>query len=120
MIIISRSYAGSQQQWLTRNCELGGAGSAAASHAWKNGVWNMVFVGCEGVHLPPAHCGIHPAPAPPAPPAPTPPSSTCAPCTNAECGLSRCAAANPYACLAGQSKGGCNSNPTFWLKVFYD
>ena len=30
---------GSQQQWLTRNSELGG---------WSNGVWNQVFSGVEG------------------------------------------------------------------------
>ncbi len=30
---------GSQQQWLTRNSELGG---------WSNGVWNAVFAGVEG------------------------------------------------------------------------
>ena len=52
-------YAGSQQQWMTRNSAVG---------KWNGGVWNVVFVGCEG-SLPPAHCGIHPAP-----PAPTPAS----------------------------------------------
>ncbi|MFC8597531.1 glycosyl hydrolase family 28-related protein [Isoptericola sp. NPDC057191] len=31
---------GSQQQWLTRNSELGGG--------WSNGVWNQVFSGVEG------------------------------------------------------------------------
>ena len=31
--------SGSQQQWLTRNSELGG---------WSNGVWNQVFSGVEG------------------------------------------------------------------------
>ncbi|MCA5893135.1 glycoside hydrolase family 55 protein [Isoptericola sp. NEAU-Y5] len=31
---------GSQQQWLTRNSELGGG--------WSNGVWNQVFAGVEG------------------------------------------------------------------------
>ena len=30
---------GSQQQWLTRNSELG---------SWSNGVWNQVFAGVEG------------------------------------------------------------------------
>ena len=30
---------GSQQQWLTRNSEIGG---------WSNGVWNAVFAGVEG------------------------------------------------------------------------
>jgi hypothetical protein len=30
---------GSQQQWLTRNSEIGG---------WSNGVWNQVFAGVEG------------------------------------------------------------------------
>jgi hypothetical protein len=29
---------GSQQQWLSRNCKWG---------TWANGVWNMVFVGCN-------------------------------------------------------------------------
>ncbi|KAK7993976.1 Lysyl-tRNA synthetase- cytoplasmic [Apiospora arundinis] len=29
---------GSQQQWLSRNCGWG---------SWANGVWNMVFVGCD-------------------------------------------------------------------------
>ena len=38
--------SGSQQQWLTRNTEVGG---------WLEGVWNMVFVGVPGA--PPAHCG---------------------------------------------------------------
>lgn len=32
--------AGSQQQWLSRNSEW---------KSWSNGVWNMVFVGCQGV-----------------------------------------------------------------------
>eukprot|EP00729_Bicosta_minor_P000064 gene64-18190_t len=32
-------YAGSQQQWFSRNSHLGW---------WKGGVWNMVFVGCDG------------------------------------------------------------------------
>jgi hypothetical protein len=30
--------SGSQQQWLSRNCQWG---------RWDGGVWNMVFVGCE-------------------------------------------------------------------------
>lgn len=32
-------HSGSQQQWLSRNAEMGG---------WPEGVWNMVFVGCTG------------------------------------------------------------------------
>lgn len=38
--------AGTQQQWMTRNCDLGG---------WENGTWNMVFVGTRGA--PDDHCG---------------------------------------------------------------
>lgn len=38
--------AGTQEQWMTRNCELGG---------WANGTWNMVFVGTHGA--PDDHCG---------------------------------------------------------------
>lgn len=37
---------GSQQQWFTRNSEVG---------SWSGGVWNPVFVGVEGA--PSAHCG---------------------------------------------------------------
>ena len=33
---------GSQQQWLTRNSEIGG---------WSNGVWNAVFAGVEGAPM---------------------------------------------------------------------
>jgi hypothetical protein len=35
---------GSQQQWLTRDSELGGI--------WTNGVWNQVFSGCTGPGVP--------------------------------------------------------------------
>eukprot|EP01043_Picozoa_sp_COSAG02_P011236 COSAG02_NODE_410_length_22875_cov_43.282755_17_plen_537_part_00 len=38
--------SGSQQQWLTRSSKVGG---------WKDGNWNMVFVGVEGAPQP--HCG---------------------------------------------------------------
>jgi len=41
--------SGSQQQWMTRNSEVG---------AWPDGVWNMVFVGSTGA--PPSHCGMKP------------------------------------------------------------
>eukprot|EP00929_Paragymnodinium_shiwhaense_P106239 TRINITY_DN7147_c0_g1_i1.p1 TRINITY_DN7147_c0_g1~~TRINITY_DN7147_c0_g1_i1.p1 ORF type:complete len:707 (-),score=113.02 TRINITY_DN7147_c0_g1_i1:719-2839(-) len=37
---------GTQQQWLTRNSEIG---------AWVNHGWNIVFVGTEGAQ--PSHCG---------------------------------------------------------------
>jgi len=52
--------SGSQQQWLTRNSRIGG---------WKDGVWNMVFVGVSGA--PGDHCGTT-----------TPPSSTIHPYLN--------------------------------------
>lgn len=39
-------YSGSQQQWMTRNSQVGG---------WNGGVWNMVFAGVTGA--PAAHCG---------------------------------------------------------------
>jgi hypothetical protein len=39
-------YSGSQQQFMTRNTQMG---------QWFNGVWNMVFVGCQGA--PATHCG---------------------------------------------------------------
>ena len=39
--------AGSQQQWLTRNSEIG--------QGWQEAVWNMCFLGVEGA--PDAHCG---------------------------------------------------------------
>jgi hypothetical protein len=39
--------SGSQQQWMTRNSEVG---------SWPDGVWNMVFVGTKG--SPPSHCGM--------------------------------------------------------------
>lgn len=39
--------SGSQQQWITRNSEVG---------SWPDGVWNMVFVGTKG--SPPSHCGM--------------------------------------------------------------
>jgi len=42
--------SGSQQQYLTRNSDVSG---------YKNGVWNMVFVGTKGA--PQAHCGAIPA-----------------------------------------------------------
>lgn len=40
--------SGSQQQFMTRNSDLGGG--------WKEGVWNMVYVGNNGA--PASHCGI--------------------------------------------------------------
>ena len=40
-------FSGSQQQWMTRNCQVG---------SWTGAVWNMVFVGVEGA--PRAHCGV--------------------------------------------------------------
>ena len=39
-------YSGSQQQWLTRNCQMG---------SWNGGNWNMVFIGNSGSQ-PDAHC----------------------------------------------------------------
>lgn len=39
--------SGSQQQWMTRNSEVG---------SWPDGVWNMVFVGTKGT--PASHCGM--------------------------------------------------------------
>jgi hypothetical protein len=39
-------YSGSQQQWLTRNTQMG---------VWNGGNWNMVFVGSTG-SLPATHC----------------------------------------------------------------
>eukprot|EP00931_Biecheleriopsis_adriatica_P061972 TRINITY_DN372_c0_g1_i1.p1 TRINITY_DN372_c0_g1~~TRINITY_DN372_c0_g1_i1.p1 ORF type:complete len:777 (+),score=117.95 TRINITY_DN372_c0_g1_i1:43-2331(+) len=39
-------HSGSQQQYLTRNSEIGG---------WPDGVWNMAFVGTKGA--PSSHCG---------------------------------------------------------------
>jgi len=39
--------SGSQQQWLTRNSDVGN---------WPDGVWNMVFVGTNGA--PASHCGM--------------------------------------------------------------
>ncbi len=39
-------FSGSQQQWLTRNTNMGN---------WEGAVWNMVFVGCSGA--PKSHCG---------------------------------------------------------------
>ena len=41
-------YSGSQQQWFSRNVEMG---------SWHNGVWNMVFLGCRGA--PRSHCSNH-------------------------------------------------------------
>ena len=41
-------YSGSQQQWFSRNVEMG---------SWHNGVWNMVFLGCKGA--PNSHCSNH-------------------------------------------------------------
>jgi hypothetical protein len=106
------TYAGSQQQWLTRNSNLG---------EWKNGVWNMVFVGCKGTGLPPDHCGIYPSPpaptpAPTPPPAPTPAPTTCPACTTAECGKAKCGSANPYACINGTATGGCSADAKAWPK----
>ncbi len=39
-------FAGSQQQWFTRNTAMAG---------WQNGVWNIVFLGCIGA--PASNCG---------------------------------------------------------------
>jgi len=39
-------HSGSQQQWLSRNSEFAG---------WTDGVWNIVYVGCQGT--PSDHCG---------------------------------------------------------------
>jgi len=41
--------SGSQQQWFTRNSDVGG---------WPDGVWNMVFVGTVGA--PASHCAMVP------------------------------------------------------------
>jgi hypothetical protein len=38
--------SGSQQQWFTRNSDMA---------QWKDGVWNIVFLGCQGA--PASHCG---------------------------------------------------------------
>ncbi|KAH3744269.1 secreted protein [Pelomyxa schiedti] len=46
-IISGTVTSGSQQQWLTRNTNMG---------SWSGSVWNMVFVGCAG-GLPTANCG---------------------------------------------------------------
>jgi hypothetical protein len=104
--VVGNTYAGSQQQWLTRNCDLG---------PWKNGVWNMVFVGCEGADMPPSNCGNTPPPAPPTPaptppPAPTPAPTTCPPCTPQQCGKQQCGGGAPFACLAG----GCSGDAKYW------
>ncbi len=45
-IITGTVYSGSQQQWITRNSQIG---------VWTGGVWNMVYVGCQGG--PSDHCG---------------------------------------------------------------
>ncbi|UED87638.1 adenylyl cyclase [Streptomyces profundus] len=54
---VDRVVSGSQQQWLTRNSELG---------EWAGSVWNMVFVGVEGApphHFPnPSHTVVASAP----------------------------------------------------------
>lgn len=42
--------SGSQQQWFTRNSELG---------SFQGGVWNMVFTGTTGA--PSSHCGFNEA-----------------------------------------------------------
>ena len=42
----SQIYSGSQQQWVTKNTQMGG---------WNGGNWNMVFVGCSG-HPPGSKC----------------------------------------------------------------
>ena len=46
-VVSGTVYSGSQQQWFTRNTQMGG---------WSGGNWNMVFVGSSG-DLPPPHCG---------------------------------------------------------------
>jgi len=43
--------SGSQQQWFTRNADMGSGG-------WSNGVWNQVFVGVK--NAPQSHCGVLP------------------------------------------------------------
>ncbi|MDT0267261.1 adenylyl cyclase [Streptomyces sp. DSM 44915] len=54
---VDRVVSGSQQQWLTRNSELG---------EWAGSVWNMVFVGVDGApphHFPnPSHTVVDRAP----------------------------------------------------------
>lgn len=45
------TYSGSQQQYFTRNCKI---------TEWVDGVWNMVFVGTEGVDSSMNHCGAVP------------------------------------------------------------
>lgn len=49
-LVHGRVSSGSQQQYLSRNCQIGG---------WNDGVWNMVYVGTEGA--PEAHCGANPS-----------------------------------------------------------
>ncbi|ETO35216.1 coagulation factor 5/8 type domain-containing protein [Reticulomyxa filosa] len=45
-VVTGNIYSGSQQQWVTRNTQMGG---------WQGGVWNMVFVGNTG-NVPGTHC----------------------------------------------------------------
>jgi hypothetical protein len=47
----SAIYSGTQGQSLARNLSL----SAPSKPAWNGGLWNQVFVGCQGA--PPSHCG---------------------------------------------------------------
>lgn len=54
--------AGSQQQYFTRNTDMS-VPSGSTSPAWSNGVWNQVFVGCNGA--PKSHCSNCPSGVPP-------------------------------------------------------
>jgi hypothetical protein len=46
-IVTGTVLSGTQQQWFSRNVQLGGG--------WSGGVWNMAYMGCSG-QVPAAHC----------------------------------------------------------------
>jgi len=48
--ILGGVFSGSQQQFYTRNSEVG---------SWRDGNWNMVFMGVQGAPL--SHCGANPS-----------------------------------------------------------
>ncbi len=89
--------AGTQQQWLTRNCTLNGS-APDTKQAWSNGVWSQVFVGCNGTPAgaPPPHCSNCTKGTP---------SKTGCGCVNCfQCGCSATCMGNPYTVISATPK----------------
>lgn len=84
---LSAIISGSQQQWFTRNTDMS-VPSGVTNPPWSNGVWNQVFVGCNGA--PASHCSNCPN-------GEIPPCA-CTNCTDSGCTVT--CVGNPYTTVA--------------------